>query len=83
MPFCFPSKLPRYTNKRDHVEWWSVYINLPCIFYGTEVMAFHDVNTVWKIEAPTGIKFEKNDGWCRFNICLLGFGVGYARQWGY
>jgi hypothetical protein len=82
MKFCFPSKFPLYRKEIDHMMWWSVWINLPFIFAGTESV-FCDVNTVWKIEAPTGFKIERNECWHSFRITFLGFGFGYARQWDY
>lgn len=82
MKFSFPSKFPTYRKQKNDFEWWCVWIQLPLIFSGTE-MGFCDVNEVWKIEAPTEIKYERNEWWHSFRITFLGFGFGYARQWGY
>jgi hypothetical protein len=83
MKFCFPSKFLKFRKEKDHCDWWSVWINLPIVFVGTEVAPFCDINKVWKIDAPTQIKFESNDCWHSFKITFLGFGFGYARQWDY
>lgn len=82
MKFVFPKKFPTYRKQKDPCEWWSVWVNLPLIYSGTEI-DFCDVNQVWKIELPTGIEFKRNDFWHSFRITFLGFGFGYARQWDY
>ena len=82
MKFCFPSKFPTYKKKKSDFQWWSIVIYFPFIFKGTE-SDFCDINEVWKIEAPTGFKIECNDCWHSFRVTFLGFGIAYARQWGY
>lgn len=82
MKFVFPKQYPTLRIEKDHFDWWSVYIWLPMVFVGEDVR-FGDVYNTWKIEAPTQINFESNENWHSFNISFLGFGFGYARQWGY
>jgi len=83
MKFCFPKQFLVYEKKGEYFHvWWKVWIRFPFIFKGNE-NDFSDINEVWKIEAPTMIKFERNACWHSFQISFLGFGVGYARQWDY
>jgi hypothetical protein len=82
MGFTFPPQFPQIKIEKDNFSWWSVWINLPHIFIGTEYSIF-DLKTVFKIDAPTGIEFNKTEEWHSFKITFLGFGFGYARQWGY
>lgn len=82
MRFVFPTKFPTLKVHKDDFTWWCMWFNLPIIFCGTESV-FCDVNHVWKVDFPTGIKFERNDFWHSFRIAFLGFGFGYARQWDY
>ena len=82
MHFCFPKKFPTFRKQKSDFERWSVSIHLPIIFSGTEPL-FWDTSRVWKIDAPTQIKFEKNDTWHNFKVTFLGFGIDYARQWDY
>jgi hypothetical protein len=82
MNFCFPSKFPQIRIEKEPSEWWVVWINLPTIGSGDEHV-FCDTNRVFKIEATTGFEIKKNEFWHSYKIIILGFGFGYARQWGY
>lgn len=82
MRFCFPSKFPSYRKENSDFEWFQFSITLPFIFKGIEYQMI-GYNDVWKIYAPTEIKYEKNEYWHSFKISFLGFGLSYSRQWGY
>jgi catalase len=82
MTFCFPPKFPTLRREKEFANWWQVWVNLPILFVGEETN-FCDIIEVLKIEAPTGIEFKRTEFWHSFRITFLGFGFGYARQWGY
>ena len=82
MKFCFPSTRLSLRRRKDDFDWREVGLSYPYIFVGTET-AWCDVNDVWKIVAPTGIAFERNEYWHSFKFSVLGFGFWYARQWSY
>jgi hypothetical protein len=82
MKFSVPSKFPTFKREQEHFKWWSITLLLPFIYLGEETQ-FCDIIQVFKLEAPTGFKFRKNEGWHSFSFTILGFGISYGRQWDY
>lgn len=71
-----------YKKSKDLFEWWGIGVCFPYI----SVDQSYDLGTSsnnYGFYASTGVIFQNGEFYHKFEICVLGFGFWYARQWGY